>query len=103
MYIILICDSVHIIWTISYGPYGLCFSCPFQAHPKIRELFDEADFERAVLEIMTGTKCGLVGDFPVVEKLREQLERSSTEIFPFFGTCSRKVHKTLPIRHVHKL
>ena len=87
---------VHMVWFI------ILWSL-FPAHPKISELFDEADFKSAVLEIMTGTKGGSVGDFPVVEKLREQLERSSTEIFPFFEACSRKVHKTRRIRHVHKL
>ena len=72
----------------------LVFSSLFQAHPKISELFDEADFKSAVVEIMTGAKCESVGGFPVAEKLREQLERSSTEIFPFFEACSRKVHTT---------
>ena len=54
-------------------------------------MFNEADYKCAVSEIMTGTKKG---SFSVVQKLREQLERSSTEIFPFFAACSRKVHKT---------
>ena len=75
----------HMIWF-------MILSSLFQAHPKISELFDEADFKSAVLEIMTGAKCESVGDFAVVEKLREQHERSSTEIFPFFEACSRKVH-----------
>ena len=66
----------------------------FQGHPKIRELFDEADFKCAVLEIITEPKKGSGGGFSVVERLREQLQQSSTEIFPFFEACSRKVHKT---------
>ena len=70
-------------------------------------MFDEADFKSAILEIMTGTKGGSVGDFPVVDKLREQLDRNCasnlTEIFSFFEACSRKVHKTRRIRQVHKL
>jgi len=56
-------------------------------------MFNEADFKCAVLEIMTGAKKGTDGEFPVLQKLRDQLERSSTEIFPFFEACSRKAFK----------
>ena len=66
----------------------------FQAHSKISEMFNEADFKCVVSEIMTGAKGGSDGSFPVVQKLREQLERSCTEIFPFFEACARKVHQT---------
>ena len=65
----------------------------FKAQSKISELFDEADFKSAVSEIMVRTKNGSSDDFPVVRKLREQLERSSTEIFPFFEACSRNSMK----------
>ena len=57
-------------------------------------MFNEADFKCVVSEIMTGAKRESGGSFPVVQKLREQLERSSTEIFPFFEACSRIVHIT---------
>ena len=73
----------------------VCFiivSSLFQAHSKISELFNEADFNCAVSVIMTGASDGR---FPVVQKLREQLKRSATEIFEFFEVCSRKTHKTL--------
>ena len=65
----------------------------FQAHSKISELFNEADYKCAVLEIMMGAKKGSDSDFPVLQKLRTQLERSSTEIFPFFEACARKACK----------
>ena len=70
------------------------FSSLFQAHSKISEMFNEAHFKCVISEIMTGAKTGSNGSFSVVQKLRQQLERSSTEIFPFFEACSRKVHKT---------
>ena len=57
-------------------------------------MFNQADFKCAVSEIMIGATKGSDGSFPVVQKLRKQLERSSTEIFPFFEACSREVHKT---------
>ena len=57
-------------------------------------MFNETDFKSAVSEIMIGSRKGTDGCFPVVQKLRDQLERSSTEIFPFFEACARKVHKT---------
>ena len=75
----------------------------FQGHPKIRELFDEADFKCAVLEIITEPKKGSGGGFSLVERLREQLGQSSTEIFPFFEACSRKVHKTRCSRFISVL
>ena len=65
----------------------------FKAQSKISELFDETDFKSAVSEIMVRTKNGSNDDSPVVQKLREQLERSSTEIFPFFEACLRNFMK----------
>ena len=54
-------------------------------------MFNEADFNFVVSEIMTGAKMESDGSFSVVHKLREQLERSSTEIFPFFEACSSEI------------
>ena len=54
-------------------------------------MFNENDFNFVVSEIMTGAKMGSDGSFSVVQKLREQLERSSTEIFPFFEACSSEI------------
>ena len=71
----------HIIWVILLKS--------FSAHSKIIATFNEDDFKCAVSEIMIGAKKE---NFPVVEKLRDQLKRSLTEIFPFFEACSRKVH-----------
>ena len=62
---------------------------PFSVHSKIIEMFDETEFKCAVSEIMIGAEKE---SLPVVEKLRDKLKRSSTEIFPFFEACSRKVH-----------
>ena len=62
-------------------------------------MFNEADFKCAVLEIMTGAKKGPDGEFPVLQKLRDQLERSSTEIFPFFEACSRNSIKYVNAVH----
>jgi hypothetical protein len=79
-------------------PTKLCFIWLFlrswgpSAHSKISKLFYEPDLKCAVFEIMSGVKNGSVGDFPVVQKLREKLARSPTEIFPFFEACLRKVH-----------
>ena len=70
-------------------------SNPFQEHSQISKLFDMDDLKCAVSEIMIGAKSGSNFDFPVVQKLRDQLERSSTEIFPFFEACSRKAHKQI--------
>ena len=58
-------------------------------------MFNEADFKCAVSEIMIQAKKE---SFPVFQKLRDQLQRSSTEIFPFFEACLRKVHKTRQLR-----
>ena len=63
-------------------------------------MFNEADYKCAVSEIMTGTKQGCLS---VIQKLRDQLERSSTEIFPFFEACSRKVHKTNQLGCMYKI
>ena len=70
---------------------SIIVSSLFQAHSKINELFNEADFNCAVSVIMTGVSDGR---FPVVQKLREQLKWSETELFSFFEACSRKAHKT---------
>jgi len=43
---------------------------------------------------MIGPKDNSDNVLLVIQKLREQLEQSSTEIFPFFEACSRKVHET---------
>ena len=73
----------HITWVIILKS--------FLAHSQIIETFKEADFKCAVSEIMIGAKKE---NFPVVEKLRDQLKRSLTEIFSFFEACSRNVHLT---------
>ena len=67
------------------------FSSLFQAHSKISEMFNEVHFKCVVSDIITGAIKESDVCFPFVQKLRERLERSSTEIFPFFEACSRIV------------
>ena len=65
-----------------------------KAHPKIQELFNKDDYKCAVYEIMVGqTKQINESDDValVIQQLRDQLERSSTELFPFFETCEKEV------------
>ena len=64
------------------------------AHQEISKRFNEEHLRCGISEIMLGPKNQSDDVFQVIRKLREQLERSSTEIFPFFEACSRKVHKT---------
>ena len=71
------------------------FEVTVQAHPKISDRFNEEHLRCAISEIMIGPKKHPDDVLLVIEKLREQLERSSTEIFPFFEACSRKVHPTV--------
>ena len=66
----------------------------FEAHPKITEKFNEDHLRCAISEIIIGPKDNSDEVLLVIQKLRKQLEQSSTEIFPFFEACSRKVHKT---------
>ena len=64
----------------------------FEAHPKITEKFNEDHLRCAISEIMIGPKDNSDYVLVVIQKLRMQLEQSSTEIIPFFEACSRKVH-----------
>ena len=72
----------HIVWIIIFKS--------FSEHSKIIGTFTEANFKCAVSEIMVGAKKEI---FSVVEKLRDQIKRSLTEIFPFFEACLRKFIK----------
>ena len=71
--------------------YIIVFASLFQAHSKISEMFNETHFKCVVSDIITGAIKESHASFPFVQKLRERLERSSTEIFPFFEACSRRV------------
>ena len=64
----------------------------FPEHSKICALFNEDIFKCAVTEIIIGPKNNS-DVFPLVHKLREQLERSSTELLSFLEACTRKIHK----------
>ena len=87
------------IWFISgisgYVCYGLYFQVFYQEHPEIIKMFNEADFNCVVSEIITGAKRGPDGSCSVVRNLREQLERSSTEIFPFFEACASEIRNNI--------
>ena len=65
----------------------------FPEHTKIFALFNEDIFKCAVSEIIIGPKNN-PDVFPLVKKLREQLDRSSTELLSFFEACTRKIYKT---------
>ena len=55
----------------------------FPDHPKIVALFNEDIFKCAVSEIIIPPNNNS-DVFPLVQKLREQLERSSTDLLSFF-------------------
>ena len=63
----------------------------FPDHPKIVALFNEDIFKCAVSEIIIPPNNNSV--FPLVQKMREQLERSSTDLLSFFEACTRKIYK----------
>ena len=54
-------------------------------------MFNETHFKYVVSDIVTGAIKESHASFSFVQKLRERLEQSSTEIFPFFEACSRRV------------
>ena len=79
--------------------FSLCIEVLFEAHPRITEKFNEDHLRCAISEIMIGPKDNSDDVLLVIQKLREQLEQSATEIFPFFEACSRKVHETIRVHH----
>ena len=80
---------------MSYGSYCIVYflSSLFPDHPKIVALFNEDIFKCAVSEIIIPPNNNS-DVFPLVQKLREQLERSSTDLLSFFEACTRKIYKT---------
>ena len=80
-----------------------CFEVHFEAHPKITEKFNEDHLRCAISEIIIGPKDNSDEVLLVIQKLREQLEQSSTEIFPFFEACSRKVHETRRLFRIYNI
>ena len=93
---ILLCASYNVGSVITYESQPnliYVFEVTVQAHSKISERFNEEHLRCAVSEIIIGPKNHSNDVLLVIQKLRRQLERSSTEIFPFFEACSRKAHQ----------
>ena len=77
--------------------YSNTIKCLSWEHSKISQLINEDIFKCAVSEIIIGPKNSS-DVFPVVIKLREQLERTSTGILSFLEECTRNIHEKLHLK-----